>query len=215
MASFSKNIWAVSESRWHPRTIRRQWLLIAKAGTLISQNSTADLAIWIQWASEAVIENMADKHATTLVRVPKLVGKYKQVRVSFLGASFISPGNTRNARYQDDMFGPFILDEIFRRQSILSKLKGILKKNHHCRKCEADLMGLKARRRRFTLDIVYKDTPPFKIDIEMPAIPCSKCGTSNAVNEDNTEQIICGAIAKAFESLGGILSADRTRAGGK
>jgi len=144
---------------------------------------------------------------TTLVKIPKLVGKYKQVRVSFLGATFLRPTDPRNARYQDDMFGPFILDELFRRQSILSKLKGILKKNHHCRKCDADLMGLKAHRRRFTLDVIYKDMPPFKIDIEMPAIPCRKCGTSNAVNEENTEQIICGAIAKAFESLPGILSA--------
>jgi len=148
---------------------------------------------------------MADRN-TTLVKVPRLVGKYKQVRVMFLGASFIKPGDAKPARYQDDAFGPFILDEIFRRQSIMSRLKGILKKNHYCRKCDADLMGLKAHRRRFILDIVYKDNPPFKIDIEMPAIPCRKCGTSNAVNEDNTEQIICGAIAKAFESLGGILS---------
>jgi len=153
---------------------------------------------------------MADKSTTGLVKVPKLVGKYKEVRVTFLGASFLSPADTKQPRYQDDAFGPFILDEVFRRQSILSKRKGILKKNHHCRKCDADLMGLKARRRRFTLDIAYKDTPPFKIDIEMPAIPCRHCGTSNAVNEDNTEQIICGAIAKAFESLGGILSARRT-----
>lgn len=148
-------------------------------------------------------------NSTSLVRIPKLVGKYKEVRVSFLGASFIRPGSTSDTRYQDDSFGPFILDEIFRRQSILSKRKGILKKNHYCRKCDADLMGLKARRRRFTLDVAYRDTPPFKIDIEMPAIPCRSCGTSNAVNEENTEQIICGAIAKAFESLAGILSTCR------
>jgi len=153
---------------------------------------------------------MSEKSTTALVKVPKLVGKYKEVRVTFLGASFLNPADTKQPRYQDDAFGPFILDEVFRRQSILSKRKGILKKNHHCRKCDADLMGLKARRRRFTLDLAYKNTPPFKIDIEMPAIPCRNCGTSNAVNEDNTEQIICGAIAKAFESLGGILSAKRT-----
>jgi hypothetical protein len=163
-----------------------------------------------RWALRGVIEKMAGNQTRTLVKIPKLVGKYKQVRVSFLGASFLSPGNTKEKRYQDDSFGPFILDEIFRRQSILSKRKGILKKNHHCRRCDADLMGLKAHRRRFTLDVVYKDAPPFKIDIEMPAIPCRNCGTSNAVNEENTEQIICGAIAKAFEALGGILSDENT-----
>ena len=156
-----------------------------------------------------IIDDMAES-TTSLVKVPKLVGKYKQVRVSFLGATFLKSGDTKHPRYQDDNFGPFILDEIFRRQSILSRLKGILKKNHHCRKCDADLMGLKAHRRRFTLDVTYKDIPPFKIDIEMPAIPCRKCGTSNAINEDNTEQVICGAIAKAFESLAGILAADHS-----
>src|SRR5215467_2651662 len=122
---------------------------------------------------------MVDKSTSALIRIPKLVGKYKEVRVSFLGASFLNPANTGEKRYQDDNFGPFILDELFRRQSILSKRKGILKKNHHCRKCDADLMGLKARRRRFTLDIAYKDLPVFKVDVEMPAIPCAACGTSN------------------------------------
>lgn len=62
-------------------------------------------------------------------------------------------------------------------------------------------MGLTAHRRIFSLTISYKDLPPFKLEIEMPAMPCRKCGTSNAVNEEVTETIITGAIASAFESL--------------
>src|SRR5215471_3486300 len=147
---------------------------------------------------------MADT-ASDLIRVPKLVGKYKQVRVTFLGAYFFDRTVSRARQYADDGFGPFILDEVFRRQSILSKRKGLLKKNHHCRSCDADLMGLKAHRRKFSLSIQYKQIPPFKLEIEMPAIPCRKCGTSNAVNEDNTEQVISGAIALAFQSLSRIL----------
>jgi len=139
-----------------------------------------------------------------LIRVPKLVGKHKQVRVTLLGASFTRP-SPADKRYADDGFGPFILDEVFRRQSILSKRKGILKKNHHCRGCDASLMGLKAHRRKFSLNIAYKQLAPFKLEIEMPAIPCRTCGTSNAVNEDTTEQVISGAIAMAFESLKTIL----------
>ena len=142
--------------------------------------------------------------ASGLIRVPKLVGKHKQVRVTLLGASFTRPGPA-DKRYADDGFGPFILDEVFRRQSILSKRKGILKKNHHCRGCDASLMGLKAHRRKFSLNIAYKQLAPFKLEIEMPAIPCRTCGTSNAVNEDTTEQVISGAIAMAFESLKTIL----------
>lgn len=143
---------------------------------------------------------MAGKdRSTTQHKEPKLVGKYKQVRVTFIDAPFLKPDAAN--RQVDDGFGLFILDEVFRRQSILSKLKGLLKKTHHCRKCEAGLMGLRAHRRRFTLDIAYKALPPFKLDIEMPAIPCRNCGTNNAVNEEATEFIISGAIAKAFESL--------------
>ena len=145
---------------------------------------------------------MPDKsHSKALVKIPKLVGKYKQVRVAFLGASFFRPSESSEAKLADDSFGPFILDQIFRHQSILSKLKGILKKTHHCRKCEASLMGLTAHRRRFSLTMSYKELPPFKLEIEMPAMPCRKCGTSNAVNEEVTELIITGAIASAFESL--------------
>lgn len=137
--------------------------------------------------------------SSTHNKEPKLVGKYKQVRVTFIDAPFLK--SDAASRKIDEGFGLFILDEVFRRQSILSKLKGLLRKTHHCRKCEAGLMGLKAHRRRFTLDIAYKELPPFKLDIEMPAIPCRDCGTNNAVNEEATEFIIGGAIAKAFESL--------------
>lgn len=143
---------------------------------------------------------MAGKSNSTAPKKNRnLVGKYKQVRVVFIGASFLTP--EAKTKGVDDAFGLFILDEVFRRQSILSKLKGMLRKTHHCRKCDADLMGLKAHRRKFSLDISYKALPPFKIEIEMPAIPCRKCGTSNAVNEENTEFIISGAIAKVFESV--------------
>jgi hypothetical protein len=139
-----------------------------------------------------------------LTLVPKLVGKYKQVRVTFLGASFRKP--TANSQsYADDQFAPYVLDEIFKRQGILSRVKGLISKTHHCRKCDADLMGLKAHRRRFSLSITYKDQPSFKLEIEMPAIPCKKCGTSNAINESGTEDTICGAIAKAFVALKGLL----------
>jgi hypothetical protein len=144
---------------------------------------------------------MSEGSSISLVTIPKLVGNYKEVRVTFLGASFFKSNSGPSTRLADDSFAVTILDEIFNRQSILSKRRGLLKKNHHCRKCEGSLMGLKARRRRFTLSITYKQLPTFKVDIQMPAIPCPKCGTSNAVNEENTQQIITGAIAVAFDRL--------------
>jgi len=138
--------------------------------------------------------------AQELIVVPKLVGRYKQVRVSFIGASFNKPSAHTQA-YADDQFAPHILEELFKKLSILSKRKGLITKTHYCRNCDADLMGLKAHRRRFSLPIAYQNMPPFKLEIEMPAIPCRKCGTSNAINEPATEETICGAIAKAFASL--------------
>lgn len=137
--------------------------------------------------------------STSHGKEPELIGKYKQVRVAIASAPFLKLDGA--ARQIDDMLGLFILDEVFHRQSILSKLKGLFKKTHHCRACAASLMGLKAHRRRFSLTIAYKDLPPFKLEIEMPAIPCRECGTSNAVNEEATEFVISGAIAKALESL--------------
>lgn len=147
-----------------------------------------------------------------LVKLPRLSGKYKEVKVTFIGVSFYSGEGRNQTRFADDGFAPYLLDEIFRRQSILSKRKGMLKKNHHCRKCDADLMGLKAYKRRFTLNVNYEKLPPFKMEIDMPAIPCRQCGTSNAINEDNTESIIAGAIAKAFESLSRIIPVLREKA---
>ena len=73
-------------------------------------------------------------------RKSKIVGKYKQVRVVFVGASFLNPEGQVKDKRVDDALGLFILDEVFRRQSILSKLKGLLRKTHHCRKCEAVIL---------------------------------------------------------------------------
>jgi hypothetical protein len=142
-----------------------------------------------------------DEKSESLITIPKLVGKYKQVRVTFVGTSFFQRAGAPSPKYADDNYGLYILDEIFSRQSILSKTKGLLRNSHHCRKCDASLMGLKAHRRRFALKITYKQMLPFKMEIEMPAIACRRCGTSNAVNEESTQQIISGAIAMAFESL--------------
>lgn len=137
--------------------------------------------------------------STSQGKEPKLIGKYKQVQVSIVSTPFLKLGGP--AKNTNEALGLFILDEVFRRQSILSKLKGLFRRTHHCRKCEASLMGLKAHRRRFSLNIVYKEVPPFKLEIEMPAIPCRECGTNNALNEEATEFIISGAIAKALASL--------------
>jgi hypothetical protein len=137
----------------------------------------------------------------SLVTIPRLIGKYKQVRVTFIDTPFFKTEGEAAVKHTDDQFGLFILDEIFSRQSILSKLKGLLKKSHHCRKCDADLMGLKAHRRKFVLKLKYKNLPPFQVEIQMPAIPCRQCGTSNAINEDSTQYVISGAIAVAFKSL--------------
>ncbi|MFP5265290.1 MAG: hypothetical protein ACLGJB_25680 [Blastocatellia bacterium] len=133
-----------------------------------------------------------------LITIPRLTGKYQEVRVTFIGASFSPSGENQ---YADDDFGQFIIDEIFRRQSILTKYKGVLRKAHHCRKCGAELTGKRTHRRRFFLDVAYKQLPPFKIEMEMPGITCRRCATNNAINDQNTEYVVCGAIARAFESL--------------
>jgi hypothetical protein len=146
-----------------------------------------------------------------LVTVPKLVGRFDKVRVTFLGATFLKPNDPQKPVYAEDDFVSKLLDEVFHKQSILSKVKGLVSKSHYCRGCEANLMGLKAHRRRFALMIAYKDLPEFKLELEMPAIPCRSCGTNNAINDGGTEGAVCGAIAKAFGSLKQILDKTMTQ----
>ena len=143
---------------------------------------------------------MADKRSEHEI-IPKLVGRYQEVRVTFVNAPFLKPADTDRARYADDGFGPFIIEEIFNRQSILTRLKGVLSKRHLCRNCGADLTGKKTHRRRLALDMKYKHLPAFKVELEMPAITCRECATNNAVNDKNTEYVVSGAIAEAFKNL--------------
>jgi hypothetical protein len=142
-----------------------------------------------------------ERGARSLITVPRLAAKYKEVRVTLFGLSCFRAEGESTLKFPDEDFGLFVLNEVFDRQSILSKRKGVLRKAHHCRKCEADLMGLKAHRRRFALTMKYKQWAPFKLEIEMPAFSCPKCATNNAVNEEGTQHVIGLAIAKAFESL--------------
>lgn len=143
---------------------------------------------------------MPDKSAPKMITVPRLAGKYKEVRITFLGVPLLRGGSPAT-RFPDENFGLYVLDEIFTRQSILSKRKGVLRKTHCCRKCAASLMGLKAHRRRFAMTMKYKQTLPFKVEIEMPAMTCPTCATNNAVNDEGTQHVVGLAIAKAFESL--------------
>ena len=142
-----------------------------------------------------------ERSSTSVITIPRLAAKYKEVRVTLLGLSCLKRDGDATLRFIDEDFGLFVLNEVFERQSILTKRKGVLRKTHNCRKCEADLMGLKAHRRRFALTMKYKQLAPFKLEIEMPAMSCPKCATSNAVNEEGTQHVIGLAIAKAFESL--------------
>src|SRR4030095_6535330 len=144
---------------------------------------------------------MPDDTAATMITVPRLAGKYKEVRITFLGVPLLKNEGRSAIRFPDENFGMFVLDEVFTRQSILSKRKGVLRKTHCCRKCDASLMGLRAHRRRFALTMKYKQTPPFRIEIEMPAMTCPACATNNAVNDEGTQHVVGLAIAKAFESL--------------
>ena|SRR5215471_19382841 len=144
---------------------------------------------------------MTDGNSVTLVTIPRLAGKYKEVRIMFLGVPLLKNEGRSVSRFLDENFGLYVLDEVFTRQSILSKRKGVLRKTHCCRKCDASLMGLKAHRRRFALTMRYKETPPFKVEIEMPAMTCPSCATNNAVNDEGTQHVVGLAIAKAFESL--------------
>jgi ribosomal protein L34E len=137
----------------------------------------------------------------TMITIPRLSGKYKQVRITFLGVPSLRTEGRASQRFPDENFGIYVLDELFTRQSILSKRRGVLRKTHHCRKCDASLMGLKAHRRRFALTMKYKQTAPFKVEIEMPAMTCPECATNNAVNDEGTQHVVGLAIAKAFESL--------------
>jgi len=144
---------------------------------------------------------MPDETAAAMITVPRLAGKYKEVRITFLGVPLLKNEGRPATRFPDENFGIFVLDEVFTRQSILSKRKGVLRKTHCCRKCDASLMGLRAHRRRFSLTMKYKQTPPFKVEIEMPAMTCPACATNNAVNDEGTQHVVGLAIAKAFESL--------------
>jgi ribosomal protein L40E len=143
---------------------------------------------------------MADKQ-TDYAIVPKLVGRYQEVRVTFINAPFLKPAGADQPRYAEDGFGPFIIEEIFDRQSILTKLKGVLSKKHLCRKCGADLTGKRTHKRRLAVEMKYKQLPAFKVELDMPAITCRECATNNAVNDKNTEYVVSGAIAEAFKNL--------------
>lgn len=144
---------------------------------------------------------MTDEGASKMITVPRLAGKYREVRISFLGVPLLRNEGAPASRFPDENFGLYVLDEILTRQSILSKRKGVLRKTHCCRKCDASLMGLKAHRRRFALTMKYKQTAAFKVEIEMPAMTCPTCATNNAVNDEGTQHVVGLAIAKAFESM--------------
>ena len=78
-----------------------------------------------------LVDMPTKKSSSTPKKDPRVVGKYKEVRVAFVGAAFLTEEGDTHARYVNDQFGMFMLDEVFRRQSILSRLRGVIRKTHH------------------------------------------------------------------------------------
>lgn len=138
--------------------------------------------------------------STNLITIPRLIGNHSGVRVMVLGATFAQSSPDGGLRFTDDQFGSGLIDGILRRQSILSKKKGIRSKTHHCRNCDADLTEARLRRCKFTLDMQHRQFPPFKVEVEMQAKKCLACDAPNALDEEGVELNVGQAIVQAFRA---------------
>lgn len=144
--------------------------------------------------------NSPSNNASEIITIPEIRGEYGQARVAFINAPFQRSRSKHLLSYPDADFGPMLLDEIFHKQRFFTKLKGVFKKTHHCRKCAAHLDTSQPERQMFEVAITHNPFPTFVLRIEVPAARCPLCSAPNALRPKEVEHDISEALIMAFES---------------
>ena len=87
-------------------------------------------------------------------------------------------------------------------QFAAGKEQGILFKKHLCGKCGKELAPKPERRQAFPFDLSYKETQPFKIDVEMPLYKCTGCGKEQIRSAKDLHNHIPAAIVGVNDEAG-------------
>ena len=82
------------------------------------------------------------------------------------------------------------------------KEEGMLFKKHLCGACSAALGARPDRRESFGFDLAYADTPPFRLEVEMPVYKCGGCGKEQIRSAKELHNNVPAAIASINDAAG-------------
>ena len=98
----------------------------------------------------------------------------------------------------------WLIQELRARESQLTagKEQGMIFKKHLCGDCGKELAAKPDRRQAFPFDLAYAETPPFKIEIELPVYKCTGCGKEQIRSTKDLHDHIPGAMVGINDTAG-------------
>jgi len=87
-------------------------------------------------------------------------------------------------------------------QFVAGKEQGMIFKKHLCGDCGKELAAKPERRQAFPFDLAYAETPPFKVEIEMPLYKCSGCGKEQIRSAKDLHNHIPPAMVEINDAAG-------------
>jgi hypothetical protein len=97
----------------------------------------------------------------------------------------------------------WLMAELRERESGLpaGEEKGLLFKKHLCA-CGKELPAKPERRQSWPFDLVYPDTAPFKVSLEMPVYKCPGCGKEQLRSQGEARKALSHAMVGVCDRAG-------------
>ncbi len=98
----------------------------------------------------------------------------------------------------------WLIQELRARESqfVAGKEEGMIFKKHLCGDCGKLLAPQPERRQVFPFDLAYTDSPPFKIEFEMPVYKCTGCGKEQIRSIKDLHSHVPGAMVGINDAAG-------------
>ena len=127
------------------------------------------------------------------IAIPELSGQSGKVRLRLFNTPFLHSASRNSMKFvemKEDDFYIFVLAEIEENIEAKQKTKFLFKKTIHCRQCQAELEAQQEQEHTFKFEIGNAEVPAFGVELDIPAVRCSACGTYNAMNAAEIDNII-------------------------
>ena len=134
------------------------------------------------------------------VVIPSMSGIDDEVSISLINATFQEKDDFVR-KYPHPEFGPWLVEQISKRDKIFAIKKGLFKKVYVCPSCSSELNPDSRKPVEKVFELKYLDFSPFTVKLTVPSVECPQCKTICEIEIKNSlDYHIAEALIRSFET---------------